>query len=103
MAFVSGDHGNNGNILRGTGEHRQYWGTGNIRKHILWNMGSVQAILFFSGTREQDAPPCKGLAKKQINKGTHMQSLTKKERTNELYITRPGPISQELTSIEPPP
>ena len=30
-AFISGEQGKKGQILRGTGEQRQYWGTGNIR------------------------------------------------------------------------
>ena len=45
--FISGEQGNNGQILRGTGEQRQYWGTGNIRKQIFdfWGTGE-QANLF---------------------------------------------------------
>ena len=34
-AFISGEQGNKGHILRGTGEQRQYFGTGNIRKQIF--------------------------------------------------------------------
>ena len=34
-AFISGEQGNKGQILRGTGEQRLYWGTGNIRKQIF--------------------------------------------------------------------
>ena len=33
--FISGEQGNKGQILRGTGKQRQYWGTGNIRKQIF--------------------------------------------------------------------
>ena len=33
--FISGEQGNKGQILRGTREQRQYWGTGNIRKQIF--------------------------------------------------------------------
>ena len=45
--FISGEQGNKGQILRGTGEQRQYWGTGNIRKQIfdIWGTGE-QANLF---------------------------------------------------------
>ena len=34
MALISGEQGNKGQILRGTGEQRQYWGTGNTKKHF---------------------------------------------------------------------
>ena len=36
-----GEQGNKGQILRGIGEQRQYWGTGNIRKQIFdfWGTG----------------------------------------------------------------
>ena len=46
-AFISGEQGNKGQILRGTGEQRQYRGTGNIRKQIFdfWETGE-QANLF---------------------------------------------------------
>ena len=45
--FISGEQENKGQILRGTGEQRQYWGTGNIRKQIFdfWGTGE-QANLF---------------------------------------------------------
>ena len=42
-AFISGEQGNKGQILRGTGEQRQFCGTGNIRKQIF----------DFGGTGEQ--------------------------------------------------
>ena len=29
-ALISGEQGNKGQVLRGAGEQRQYWGTGNI-------------------------------------------------------------------------
>ena len=34
-AFISGEQGNKGQILRETEEQRQDWGTGNIRKQIF--------------------------------------------------------------------
>ena len=43
-AFISGEQGNKGHILRESGEQRQYWGTGNIRKQIFDFWG--QANLF---------------------------------------------------------
>ena len=44
--------GNKGQILRGMGEQRQYWGTGNIRKQIFDFWGTSQFI-----SREQGPPP----------------------------------------------
>ena len=41
--FISGELGNKGQILRGTGEQRQSWKTGTIKK----------ANFYFWGTREQ--------------------------------------------------
>ena len=35
MAFISGEQGNKDQILSGTGEQRQFWGTGNIRNKIV--------------------------------------------------------------------
>ena len=45
--FISGEQGNKGQIFRGTGEQRQYWGTGNIRKETF-DFGRIgeQANLF---------------------------------------------------------
>ena len=46
-AFISGEQGNKGQILRGTGIQIQYWETRNIRKQIIdfWGTGE-QANLF---------------------------------------------------------
>ena len=54
--FISGEQGNKCQILRGTGEQRQYWGTGNIRKQIFdfWEQGNKP--IYFRGTREQVPP-----------------------------------------------
>ena len=57
MAFISGEQGNQGQILRGTGEQTQYWGTGNTRKHILDFWGQGNKPIYFRGTREQVPPP----------------------------------------------
>ena len=54
-AFISGEHGNKGQILRGTGEQIQYWGTGNTRKQIFEEQGKKP--IYFRGTREQVSPP----------------------------------------------
>ena len=43
LVFISGEQGTKDQILRGTGEQRQYWGTGNIGKQIF----------DFGGTGEQ--------------------------------------------------
>ena len=52
--------GNKGQILRGTGEQRQYWGTGNIENKfsIFGDQGSKP--INFRGAREQ-VPPWEGL------------------------------------------
>ena len=57
MAFISGEQGNQGQILRETGEQTQYWGTGNIRKHIFDFWGQGNKPIYFRGTREQVPPP----------------------------------------------
>ena len=50
-AFISGEQGNKGQILRGTGEQRQYWGTGNIRKQIFDFGGTSRFISGEQGNR----------------------------------------------------
>ena len=54
--FISGEQGNKGKIFRGTGEQRQYWGTGNIRKHIFDFWEQVNKPIYFRGTREHVTP-----------------------------------------------
>ena len=47
MAFISGELGNKCHLLRGTGEQRHYWGTGNIKLLVFFmfkNMGTSQFI-----------------------------------------------------------
>ena len=56
-AFISGEQGNKGQILRGTGEQRQYWGTGNIRKHIFRFLGNRGTSQFISGEQGNRNPP----------------------------------------------
>ena len=55
--FISGEQGYKGQILSGTGEQRQYWGTGNIRKQIFnfWVTGK-QANLFQGNKGTGTAP-----------------------------------------------
>ena len=48
--------GNKGQILRGTGEQRQYWGTGNIIKQIFDFGEQEKKPIYFRGTREQVPP-----------------------------------------------
>ena len=58
--IYSEEQGNKGQILRGTGEQRQYLGTGNIRKQIFDFWGTGEQANLFRGTREQ-VPPWEGL------------------------------------------
>ena len=57
MAFISGEQGKKGQLLREREEQRQYWGTGNIRKQIFDCYGG-------EGVTEEHAPLFWG------NKGT---------------------------------
>ena len=52
-AFISGEQGNKGQILRGTGEQRQYLGTGKIRIFFLIFGEQGNKPIYFRGTREQ--------------------------------------------------
>ena len=58
-AFISGEHGNKGQFLRGTGEQRQYWGTGNIENKFSIFGEQGNKPIYFRGTREQ-VPPLGG-------------------------------------------
>ena len=57
MAVISGEQGNKGQILRGTGEQRQYWGTGNIRKQIFDFWGTGEQANLFQGNKGTGTPP----------------------------------------------
>ena len=57
MVFISGEQGNKGQILRGTGEQRQYWGTGNIRKQIFDFWGTGEQANLFQGNKGTGTPP----------------------------------------------
>ena len=56
-AIFSWEQGNKGLKIRGTGEHRQFWGTGNIENQdfVFGEQGH-----FSRGTREH-VPPWEGL------------------------------------------
>ena len=56
-AFISGEQGNKGQIFRGTGEQRQYWGTGNIRKQIFDFWGTGEQANLIQGNKGTDTPP----------------------------------------------
>ena len=55
--FISGEQGNKGQIMRGTGDQRQYWGTGNIRKQIFDFLGTGEQSNLFQGNKGTDTPP----------------------------------------------
>ena len=54
--FISGEQGNKGQILRGTGEQRQHWGTGNIRKQIFDFGGTGEQANLFQGNKGTGTP-----------------------------------------------
>ena len=54
--FISGEQGNKGQILRGTGEQRQYWGKGNIKNKFSIFGEQRNKPIYFRGTREQVPP-----------------------------------------------
>ena len=55
-AFFSGEQGNKGQILRGTGDQRQYWGAGNIRKQISIFGEQGNKSIYFSGNKGAGTP-----------------------------------------------
>ena len=60
--FISGEQGNKGQFLRGTGEQRQYWGTGNIENKFSIFGEQGNKPIYFRGTREQvPVTPWEGL------------------------------------------
>ena len=61
--FTSGEQGNKSLKVKETGEHRQFWGTGNIKNQDFdfGKQGKMPPI--FRGTREQvHVPPWEGLS-----------------------------------------
>ena len=55
-AFISREQGNKGLLLRGTGERRQYWGSGNIENKFSIFGEQGNKPFYFRGTREQVTP-----------------------------------------------
>ena len=55
-AFISGEKENKCQILRGSGEQRQYWGTGNTENNFSIFGEQGNKPIYFRGTREQVAP-----------------------------------------------
>ena len=53
-AFISGEQRPN---IEGTGEQRQYWGTGNIRKQIFDFWGAEEQANLFLGNKGTGTPP----------------------------------------------
>ena len=56
MGIISGEQGDKGQILRGTGEQRQYLGTGNIRKQIFDFWGTGEQASLFQGNKGTGTP-----------------------------------------------
>ena len=56
-AFISAEQGNKCQILRGTGEQRQYWRTGNRRKQIFDFRGTGEKANLFQGNKGTGTPP----------------------------------------------
>ena len=54
--MISGEQGNKDQILRGTGEQRQYWGTGNVRKQIFDFGGTGEHANLFQGNKGTGTP-----------------------------------------------
>ena len=55
--FIAGEQGNKGQILRGTGEQKQYRGKGNIRKQIFDFWGAGEQANLFQGNKGTGIPP----------------------------------------------
>ena len=54
--LFQGEQGNKGPILRGTGEQRQYWGTGNIENQIFDIWGTGEQANLFQGNKGTGTP-----------------------------------------------
>ena len=65
-AFISGEQGSKGQILRGTGEQRQYWGAGNIENQIFDIWGTGEQANLFQGNKGTRTPP-PGRASKMLS------------------------------------
>ena len=56
MAFISGEQRNDGLKLRGTGELRQFWRTGNIENEDFDFREQENKMIYLRVTREQVLP-----------------------------------------------
>ena len=57
-AIFSGEHGNKGLKIRGTEEHRQFWGTGNIENQdFVFGEQGNKAIFFEENKGTGNLPP----------------------------------------------
>ena len=54
--FISGGQGNKDQILRGNGEQRQYWGTGNIRKQFIDFWETREQVNLIQGNKGTGTP-----------------------------------------------
>ena len=52
--------------MRGTGEQRQYWRTGNKRKHIFYFWETMGQANLFQGNKGTGTPPLEGLTTSSI-------------------------------------
>ena len=55
-AYFSGEQGNKDPKMRGTGEQRQFWGTGNIENQDFVFGEQGKKAIYFRGTRELVPP-----------------------------------------------
>ena len=55
--FFSGEQGNKGLKIRGTGEHRQFWGTGKIENHFFFCFVFGEQDHFFEGNKGTGTSP----------------------------------------------
>ena len=59
-SFISGEQGNKNLKMKGTGEQRQFWGTGNI-EHQDFDLGEKGKMPIFSGEQGNRCHPREGL------------------------------------------
>ena len=57
----SGEQGNKNLKIRGTGKHRQFWGTENIENQDFVFGGTRESRPFFRGNKRTGIPPWEGL------------------------------------------
>ena len=62
--FISGEQGNQSLKLKGTGEQRQFWGTGNIENQV-WFWGIRENADLFQRNKGTGTPLWEGLSKER--------------------------------------